>query len=123
MTDSVSDTGWLQGEFISTVQQRGAAIISARGASSAASAANGVVDTVKSLTSPTPEGDWTSVAVCSDGSYGIDVGLIASMPIRVDSDGRWDIVPGVELDEFSRAKVDASVQELRDERDAVADLL
>ena len=123
VTDAISDTEWLQGEFISTVQQRGAAIIQARGASSAASAANGVVDTVRSLTTPTPEGDWTSVAVCSDGSYGIDTGLIASMPIRVDADGRWDVVPGVELDEFSREKMEASVQELREERDAVADLL
>lgn len=123
VTDAISDTEWLQGEFIKTVQQRGAAIIAARGASSAASAANGVVDTVRSLTTPTPEGDWTSVAVCSDGSYGIDAGLIASMPIKVDADGRWDVVPGVELDEFSREKVDATVQELRDERAAVADLL
>lgn len=123
VTDAITDTGWLQGEFIKTVQQRGAAIIAARGASSAASAANGVVDTVRSLTTPTPAGDWTSVAVCSDGSYGIDAGLIASMPIRVDADGRWDVVPGVELDEFSRGKLDATVQELRDERDAVADLL
>lgn len=123
VTDAIADTVWLQGEFIKTVQQRGAAIIAARGASSAASAANGVVDTVRSLTTPTPAGDWTSVAVCSDGSYGIDAGLIASMPIRVDADGRWDVVPGVELDEFSRGKLDATVQELRDERDAVADLL
>lgn len=123
VSDAISDTEWLQGEFIKTVQQRGAAIIQARGASSAASAANGVVDTVRSLTTPTPEGDWTSVAVCSDGSYGIDAGLIASMPIRVDADGRWDIVPGVELDAFSQEKLDATVQELRDERDAVADLL
>ena len=123
VTDVITDTEWLQGEFIKTVQQRGAAIIDARGASSAASAANGVVDTVRSLTTPTPEGDWTSVAVCSDGSYGIDAGLIASMPIRVDADGRWDVVPGVELDEFSRGKVDETLQELRDERAAVADLI
>ncbi|MBK1855817.1 malate dehydrogenase [Verrucomicrobiaceae bacterium 5K15] len=123
VSEVITDSGWLQGEFISTVQQRGAAIIAARGASSAASAANGVVDTVRSLTTPTAAGDWTSVAVCSDGSYGIDAGLIASMPIRVDAEGRWDIVPGVELDEFSRAKVDASVQELRDEREAVVSLL
>ena len=123
VTDVITDTEWLQGEFISTVQQRGAAIIAARGASSAASAANGVVDTVRSLTTPTPEGDWTSVCVCSDGSYGIDAGLIASMPIRVDADGRWDVVPGVELDEFSRGKVDATLQELRDEREAVAELI
>ena len=123
VTDVITDTEWLQGEFIATVQQRGAAIIAARGASSAASAANGVVDTVRSLTTPTPEGDWTSVCVCSDGSYGIDAGLIASMPIRVDADGRWDVVPGVELDEFSRGKVDATLQELRDEREAVAELI
>ncbi len=82
-----------------------------------------MVDTVRSLTTPTADGDWTSVAVCSDGSYGIDAGLIASMPIKVDADGRWDVVPGVERDEFSREKVDATVQELRDEREAVADLL
>jgi malate dehydrogenase len=105
------------------VQQRGAAIIKARGASSAASAANGVVDTVRSLTTPTPEGDWTSVAVCSDGSYGIDTGLIASMPIRVDADGKWDVVPGVKLDAFSQEKLDATVQELREEKEAVSDLL
>ena len=123
VTDVIDDTEWLQGEFIATVQQRGAAIIAARGASSAASAANGVVDTVRSLTTPTPDGDWTSVAVCSDGSYGIEAGLIASMPIRVDKGGRWDIVPGVELDEFSRGKVDASIQELKEEKDAVSSLL
>jgi malate dehydrogenase len=123
VTDAISDTEWLQGEFIATVQQRGAAIIKARGASSAASAANGAVDTVRSLTTPTPEGDWTSVAVCSDGSYGIDAGLIASMPISVDADGKWNVVPGVSLDAFSQGKLDATVQELRDEKEAVADLL
>ena len=122
VTDVISDRAWLEGEFIATVQQRGAAIIKARGQSSAASAANGVVDTVRSLTTPTPEGDWTSVAVCSDGSYGIPEGLIASMPIR--SDGKnWSVVRGVELDEFSRAKVDASVAELSEEREAVKDLI
>jgi len=123
VTDAISDTEWLQGEFIATVQQRGAAIIAARGASSAASAANGIVDTVRALTTPTAEGDWTSVAVCSDGSYGIDAGLIASMPIRVDADGRWDVVPGVTLDAFSQGKLEASVQELREEREAVSELL
>ena len=123
VTAAISDTEWLQGEFIATVQQRGAAIIAARGASSAASAANGVVDTVRSLTTPTHDGDWTSVAVCSDGSYGIDAGLIASMPIRVDAEGRWDIVPGVELDAFSQEKLDATVQELREEREAVSALI
>jgi len=123
VTETITDTEWLQGEFIATVQQRGAAIIKARGASSAASAANGVVDTVRSLTTPTPEGDWTSVAVCSDGSYGIDIGLIASMPIRVDADGKWDVVAGVKLDAFSQGKLEATVQELREEKEAVSDLL
>ena len=123
VTETITDTEWLQGEFISTVQQRGAAIIQARGASSAASAANGAVDTVRSLTTPTPAGDWTSVAVCSDGSYGIDAGLIASMPISVDAEGNWHVVPGVQLDAFSQEKLDATVQELRDERAAVSDLI
>ncbi len=121
--DVISDTDWLQGEFISTVQQRGAAIIAARGASSAASAANGVVDTVRSLTNPTPDGDWTSVAVCSNGEYGIDAGLIASMPIRTTDGKTWEVVEGVEVNDFSRQKIDASVQELREEKEAVADLL
>ncbi|MGJ8678656.1 MAG: malate dehydrogenase [Akkermansiaceae bacterium] len=123
VTDVIDDTEWLKSEFISTVQQRGAAVIAARGSSSAASAANGVVDTVRSLTTATPAGDWTSVAVCSDGSYGIPAGLIASMPITVNAEGRWDIVPGVKLDDFSREKLDASVKELCEERDAVAALI
>lgn len=123
VTDAISDTAWLQGEFISTVQQRGAAIIQARGASSAASAANGVVDTVRSLTTPTPAGDWTSVAVCSSGEYGIDAGLIASMPIRTNDGKTWEVVEGVPVDDFSRQKIDATVQELREEKEAVADLL
>ena len=123
VTEVISDKEWLEGEFISTVQQRGSAIINARGASSAASAANGVVDTVRSLTTPTPEGDWTSVAVCSDGSYGIPAGLIASMPIKVDAEGRWDIVPGVELDEFSQGKLAETIKELSEEREAVSALI
>jgi malate dehydrogenase len=122
VTDVISDEAWLKGEFITTVQQRGAAIISARGASSAASAANGVVDTVVSLTTPTPAGDWTSVAVCSDGSYGIEAGLIASMPIRTNDGKTWEVVPGVSVDAFSREKIDATVQELREEKAAVAHL-
>jgi malate dehydrogenase len=123
VTDAISDTDWLQGEFISTVQQRGAAIIQARGASSAASAANGVVDTVRSLTTPTPTGDWTSVAVCSSGEYGIDAGLIASMPVRTNDGKTWEVVEGVAINDFSRQKIDATVQELREEKEAVADLL
>jgi malate dehydrogenase len=123
VTDVIADKGWLEGEFIATVQQRGAAIIKARGASSAASAANAALDTVMSLSKPTPVGDWHSVAVCSDGSYGIEKGLIASMPIRTLADGSWEVVQGVPVDAFSRGKIDASVAELKEERDAVKDLL
>jgi malate dehydrogenase len=122
-SEVIEDRDWLEGEFISTVQQRGAAIIKARGASSAASAANAAIDTVRSLITPTPEGDWTSVAVCSAGQYGIDEGLIASMPIRVDLAGNWSVLEGVEIDEFSRSRIDASVQELREEREAVSELI
>jgi malate dehydrogenase len=121
-TDAIPDTDWLQGEFIETVQKRGAAIIEARGLSSAASAANAAIDTVRSLNGPTPEGDWTSVCVCSDGSYGVDEGLISSFPVRTDGES-WEIVQDLPIDEFSREKIDASVQELREEREAVADLL
>jgi len=122
VTDVIADKGWLEGEFIATVQQRGAAIIKARGASSAASAANAALDTVMSLSKPTPAGDWHSVAVCSDGSYGIEKGLIASMPIRTLADGSWEVVQGVPVDAFSRGKIDASVAELKEERDAVKNL-
>jgi malate dehydrogenase len=122
-TEVITDKAWLEGEFISTVQQRGAAIIKARGASSAASAANAAIDTVRSLINPTPEGDWTSVAVCSDGSYGIEKGLIASMPIRVNADGTWEVVQGVSVSEFSQGKIDATINELKEERDAVKDLI
>ncbi len=121
-TDVIKDEAWLQGAFIETVQKRGAAIIEARGSSSAASAANAVVDTVRSLTTPTATGDWHSVCVCSDGSYGIDKGLIVSFPIRTDGE-RWEIVQDVPVSDFSRGKIEASVQELREERDAVSDLL
>lgn len=120
--EAISDHEWLRGSFISTVQKRGAAIIEARGASSAASAANAVVDTVASLVTPTPAGDWNSVCVCSDGSYGIDTGLIASFPIVSDGQGGWRIVEGVPVDDFSRGKIDITVNELREERDAVKEL-
>ncbi len=122
-SEVIKDRAWLEGEFISTVQQRGAAIIKARGASSAASAANAAIDTVRSLITPTPAGDWTSVAVCSDGSYGIEKGLIASMPIRVISDGKWEVVQGVPVSEFSQGKIDGTINELKEERDAVKDLI
>ncbi len=123
VTAVITDRAWLEGDFISTVQQRGAAIIKARGASSAASAANAAIDTVISLSNPTPEGDWHSVAVCSDGSYGIEKGIMASMPIRTNADGSWEVVQGVPVDAFSQGKIDASIAELVGERDAVKDLI
>lgn len=119
---AIGDETWLKETFIPTVQKRGAAIIEARGASSAASAANGVVDTVVSLTNPTPAGDWHSVAVCSDGSYDTPEGLMISYPIKTNSDGSWEIVQGVPLNDFSREKFDLSVAELAEERDLTKDL-
>jgi malate dehydrogenase len=115
------DQGWLENEFIPTVQQRGAAIIKARGLSSAASAANAAIEHVRSWALGTPEGDWVSMAVPSDGSYGVPEGLISSFPCTT-KDGEYSIVQGLELDEFSRGRVDASVAELADERQAVSDL-
>ncbi len=118
VTDSIQEQDWLSTEFIKRVQQRGAEIIKARGASSAASAANAVVDTVRSLIAPTPSGDWFSVAVCSDGSYGVEKGLMASFPVR--SNGKnWEIVQNVPLNEFGKEKLNTSVQELIEERDTV----
>ncbi|WP_038167046.1 malate dehydrogenase [Verrucomicrobium sp. BvORR106] len=121
VTEVISDQAWLEGEFITTVQQRGAAIIKARGSSSAASAANAVVDTVKSLVTPTPAGDWTSVAVVSDGSYGVEKDIITSFPIRMDG-SKWEIVQGVPVSEFSQGKINATINELKEERDAVKEL-
>ena len=118
----IGDEAWLKDTFIPTVQKRGAAIIQARGSSSAASAANAVVDTVRSLTNPTPAGDWTSVCVASDGSYGVDEGLISSFPIRSNGNS-WEIVTDVPLNEFGQSKLDATVDELRSERDLVKDML
>lgn len=124
VTDVISDKEWLEGEFITTVQQRGAAIIKARGLSSAASAANAAIDSVISLSNPTPEGDWHSVAVCTDGNpYGLPEGLIASMPIRTNADGTWSVVPGLDIDAFSKGKIDATINELLEEREAVKDLI
>ncbi len=123
VTEVITDHEWLKGEFIATVQQRGAAVIKARGLSSAASAANAAMDTVKSLITPTPAGDWYSVAVCSDGSYGIAKGLMASMPIRTLDGGKWEVVQGVPVDAFSQGKIDLTIGELLEERDAVKDLL
>ena len=122
-TEVIDDESWLQGDFIKTVQQRGAAIIKARGASSAASAANAVVDTVASLVNPTPASEWNSVAVCSDGSYDTAKGLMSSFPIRADGEGGWKIVQGVPVNDFSREKINASVEELKQEREMVSELL
>ena len=121
-TEVISDHAWLQGDFISTVQKRGAAIIAARGSSSAASAANAVVDTVRSLTTPTPAGDWTSVCVVSDGSYGVEKGIISGFPIRTDGQN-WEIVQGLAINDFAQAKIDLTIIELQEERDAVTALL
>jgi malate dehydrogenase len=118
---AVDDQAWLEGEFIPTVQQRGAAIIEARGASSAASAANAAIDHVHDWVLGTPDGDWVSMAVPSDGSYGVPEGLISSFPITC-AGGEWSIVQGLEIDDFSRARIDASVAELAEERDTVRDL-
>jgi malate dehydrogenase len=118
----IGDESWLKDTFIPTVQKRGAAIIEARGSSSAASAANAVVDTVRSLTNSTAANDWTSVCVPSDGSYGVDEGLISSFPVRSTGSG-WEIVQDVPLNEFGLSKLTASVDELRGERELVKAML
>jgi malate dehydrogenase len=120
--DVIKDESWLKETFISAVQQRGAVIIKARGLSSAGSAANAVIDTVRCLTSDTPRDDWNSVAVCSDGSYGVEEELISSFPIRSHG-GKWEIVQKVPLNEFSRSKIDASVVELKEEKSLVGELI
>jgi malate dehydrogenase len=117
----VGDQAWLQDDFIPTVAKRGAAIIEARGASSAASAANAAIDHVHTWVNGTAEGDWTSMGIPSDGSYGVPEGLISSFPV-VCKDGKYEIVQGLEIDDFSRERIDASVKELSEERDAVKDL-
>ena len=117
----IDDQAWLEGDFIPTVQQRGAAIIEARGASSAASAANAAIDHVHDWMSGTPAGDWVSMGVPSDGSYGVPKGLLCGFPVTC-ADGAYEIVQGLEIDDFSRARIDASVAELASERDMVRDL-
>jgi malate dehydrogenase len=121
-SEVINDEAWLKETFIPAVQQRGAAIIKARGSSSAGSAANAIVDTVRSLIADTPEGDWHSVAVCSDGSYGVEEGLICSFPVRARS-GKWEIVKDVPLNQFSKSKFDASVAELKEEKSMVGELI
>jgi malate dehydrogenase len=117
----INDEAWLAESFIPTVAKRGAAIIEARGASSAASAANAAIDHVYSWVNGTPEGDWTSAGIVSDGTYGVPAGIISSFPV-ISTGGEWEIVEGLELNEFSRARIDASVAELVEERDAVVAL-
>lgn len=120
-TEVVTDQQWLADDFIPTVAKRGAAIIEARGLSSAASAASAAIDHVHTWVNGTPEGDWTSAAVVSDGSYGVPEGLISSFPVTA-ANGEYKIVQGLEIDDFSRARIDASVNELAEERDAVKKL-
>lgn len=119
--ETVNDQAWLADTFIPTVAKRGAAIIEARGASSAASAANAAIDHVHTWVNGTAAGDWTSMGVVSDGSYDVPAGLISSFPVTC-KDGKWEIVQGLEIDEFSRGRIDASVRELAEERDAVREL-
>ena len=119
----IDDDEWLKGDFIKKVQQRGSAIIKARGASSAASAANAALDTIMRITTPTTEGDWFSAAIPSDGSYGIPEGLIFSYPLRSSGNGVLEVVQGIELDEFSQEKIQATRSELEMEREAVKEML
>ncbi len=119
--EAVGDHAWVDGTFIPTVAKRGAAIIEARGASSAASAANAAVDHIRSWALGTPAGDWVSMGIPSDGSYGVPEGIISSFPVTC-ADGAYSIVQGLEIDDFSRGKIDASAAELVEERDAVAEL-
>ena len=119
--DLAQDTEWLGDDFIPTVAKRGAAIIAARGASSAASAANAAIDHVYDWVNGTPEGDWTSAGIVSDGSYGVPEGLISSFPVT-SRDGAWRVVQGLEINDYSRERIDASVAELVAERDSVREL-
>src|SRR5690554_3698732 len=122
-TEVISDQEWLKGEFISTVQQRGAAIIKARGSSSAASAANALIDHVRDWFTVTPSDDFHAMAVPSDGSYGIQEGLIYSFPVRCDGKGGYEIVQGIELNDFAKEKLKVTEAQLIEEREVVADLL
>ncbi|BBY38578.1 malate dehydrogenase [Mycobacterium mantenii] len=117
----VNDQNWIENDFIPTVAKRGAAIIDARGASSAASAASATVDAARSWLLGSPEGDWVSMAVFSDGSYGVPEGIVSSFPVTTE-DGNWSIVQGLEIDEFSRGRIDKTTAELVDERAAVTEL-
>jgi len=119
---SLVDAKWITETFIPVVQQRGAAVIKARGASSAASAASAAIDHVRTWVHGTPEGDWVSMGIPSDGTYGIPAGVTYSYPVTC-SDADYHIVPGLAVDDFSRKRMDATLAELREERDGVKDLL
>ncbi len=122
VASQVNDQAWIENEFIPTVQQRGKAIIQARGASSAASAASAAIDHVRSWVLGTAEGDWVSMGVPSDGSYGIQEGIMYGFPVTCEG-GKWSIVQGLEIDAFSRGRMDATLKELKEEAEAVSDLL
>lgn len=121
--DVISDHEWLHGDFITAVQKRGAAVIQARGKSSAMSAASAISDQVRGFLYPTEKGDWFSAAIVSDGSYGIDEGLIFSFPLVNDDSGNYEIVQGLSISAFDQEKIDVTLAELRSEKDAVVDLL
>ena len=120
VTELIRDRAWLEGDFLKSVQQRGAEVLKARGLSSAASAAHAALDTVRTLHAGTKDGDWTSVAVSSDGSYGVPKGLMCSFPVKALGGGKWEIVQGLKLDDFGQRKLAATVAELEEERLAAA---
>src|SRR5207253_2466552 len=122
-TEVITDRNWLENTFVPQIQNRGAAVIKARGASSAMSAANGALDHVKSLVQATPASDWVSAAVVSRGEYGVPAGLVFSYPCRSDGKGNLSIVEGVKLDAFGQQKFQATLKELQEEREAVKELL
>jgi malate dehydrogenase len=122
-TEVITDRGWLENSFVPMIQTRGAAVIKARGSSSAVSAATGAIDHVKSLLNPTPAGDWVSIASVSKGEYGVPAGLVFSYPSATDGKGNYKVVEGVPLDAFGKGKFDLTLKELLEERDAVKDLI
>jgi malate dehydrogenase len=121
VTEVIKDENWLKTDFVTTVAQRGTSVLKARGAGSAASAANAVIDSVKSIANPTKAGDWHSVCVCSDGSYGIEKDIICSFPIRSNGQ-KLEIVQGLTINEFSKSKIDATVNELKEEKAMATEL-
>ncbi len=122
-TEVITDRGWLENTFVPQVQNRGAAVIKARGSSSALSAANGALDHVKAWLAPTPSNDWVSAATVSKGEYGVPAGLVFGYPCRADGKGNFQVVDGLKLDAFGQQKLQATLKELEEERDAVKDML